>query len=285
MALSLRQLRTKIRATQKTKQITKTMQMVAASRLKRAEERLRRSRLYSHKMETFKLRLVNQAKPTDHPFLQSRTVKSVGVVVVTSDRGLCGTYNSRVIDCAEQFIAGQGAKVSVKLILIGKKGYEFFSRREAPILTHYLDVTGKPDFGRISGIADQIVAAFLSGEVEDVYLIYMNYQSALSAKPVCVRFLSLSEPQKTDAEPILLEPNLSELLSQFLPKYVVSKLYFSLVEACTAENSARMIAMKSATDNAKEMIDRITLLRNKARQSAITKEILEIVTAGEALKG
>jgi F-type H+-transporting ATPase subunit gamma len=282
--LTLREIRKRIRGAQKTQQITRTMQMVAASRLKKSEEKFRQAKPFAQKMEMILSHLQQFSEEFTHPFFEAREVKTVGLVVVTSDRGLCGAYNGNVIAQAEEFLAKHNAQ-TVKLMLIGKKGYDYFKKRDWPILLKSLDIAGKGDFQKISEITQQIIQAYLSREVDAVYLIFTSYLSAMSVKPICVKFLNLQQEGETKPIQTILEPSLPEILDQFLPQFVTSKMYISLMEAFTAENSARMIAMKTATDNAKEMIERLTLQRNKARQAAITKEILEIVTAGEALKG
>ncbi len=281
---SLRDIRKRIRATQKTKQITRTMQMVAASRLKKADEKFKQARPYSKKMETILSHLLSTEGVIRHPFLTAREVKSVGLVVVTSDRGLCGAYNGNVIAAAEGFLR-ENRDVPVQLILIGKKGFDYFKKRDWPILHHVLEVAGKPDFRRISEITSTVIQFYLSHELDEIHLIYTQFLSALSIKPVCTQFLGLQKKNVEQPVQTIFEPTLNEVLDRFLPEYVASRMYIALVEAATAENSARMVAMKAATDNAGEMIDRLTLSRNKARQASITKEILEIVTAGEALKG
>ncbi|MGB3940039.1 MAG: ATP synthase F1 subunit gamma [Candidatus Manganitrophaceae bacterium] len=281
--LTLREIRKRIRGSQKTRQITKTMQMVAASRLKKSEERLRQAKPYAEKMEKVLSHLRQSVGEIAHPFFQSREVRSTGLVVVTSDRGLCGAYNANIIAHAEGVLS-QRQGGTVKLMLIGKKGFDYFRKREWPILMKNLDIAGKPDYQKISQITQQVIEFYLSGEVDEVYLVYTKYVSAISIKPTTVKFLNFQQAEVSDPAQTILEPNLDQILEKFLPQYIASKMYISLVEAFTAENSARMIAMKTATDNAKEMIDRLTLMRNKARQAAITKEILEIVTAGEALK-
>lgn len=281
--LTLRELRKRIRAAKKTQQITKTMQMVAASRLKKADEKLRQAKPYYQGMEKILSHLARSSRDLTHPFLQPRKVKNVGLVVVTSDRGLCGAYNANVIARAEAFLKEKRA-APVKLILIGKKGFDHFKQRDWPILFQVLDIAGKIDFPRIFEITGQLVRLYESGEVDEIDVIYTSYVSALSVRPVLMKFLNLQPPEGGQEVDTILEPDLQEILDRFLPQLVASRMYVSMVEASTAENSARMVAMKTATDNAKEMIDRLSLQGNKARQGAITKEILEIVTAGEALK-
>ncbi len=283
--LTLRELRTKIRSAQKTQQITKTMQMVAASRLKKSEEKLRQSRPYFEKMEMILSHLLQSSEDLAHPFFLPREVKSIALVVITSDRGLAGSYNANVIARAEEFLKAPRPQ-PVKLVLIGKKGYDYFRKREWPILFKYLDISGKIDYQKISAITQQLVDAYLSGEVDEIDVIFSSYLSAMSTKPVLKKFLNLQqgEGRENSAVDFILEPNFQEILNQFLTRHISSRMYLAMVEASTAENSSRMVAMKTATDNAKEFIDRLSLMRNKARQAAITKEILEIVTAGEALK-
>lgn len=280
---TLRALKTRIRSSKKTQQITKTMQMVAASRLKKSEETLRQAKPYFEKMEVVLSHLLQSSENITHPFFQDREVRTIALVIVTSDRGLCGSYNANVIARAEAFLK-ESRTEEVKLILIGKKGYDYFKKREWPIHDKFLGIAGKIDYEKISEITQKLVEAYLSGAVDEVNVIYSSYLSALSTKPVLRKFLNLQQggvPEKSD---FILEPDLDEIINRFLTKQIASRMYTSLLEAFTAENSARMVAMKTATDNAKEMIDRLTLMGNKARQAAITKEILEIVTAGEALK-
>ncbi|MBI3598685.1 MAG: ATP synthase F1 subunit gamma [Nitrospirae bacterium] len=294
--LNYRGLLGRIRAAQKTQQITKTMQMVSASRLKKSHEKLVKSKPYFEKVTELLSHLQDVGRgdacvaPTMfHPFLDPRQEKSVALVVVTSDRGLCGAYNTNIISFAEVLLE-KYPEGKAELILIGKKGDDYFKKRQWPIFFKYLDMAGKPDFLKISQITDHLTESYLSGRFDAVHLIYTAYRSALSIKPISSRLLPLERelsPGKSceAAVKTYLEPSSQEILNSLLPNFIASKIYVSLVEAFTAENSARMIAMKNATDNAKEMIRNLTLLRNKARQAAITKELLEIVTAGEALKG
>ena len=290
--LNYRSLLGRIRAAQKTQQITKTMQMVSASRLKKSHEKLFQSKPYFEKITEILSHLQNteqnRGTSLSHPFLEQQEEKSAAFVIVTSDRGLCGAYNANIISFAEGFLE-KYPEGKAELILIGKKGDDYFKKRRWPIFLRVLDMAGKPDFLKISQITDRLTESYLSRRFDAVHLIYTAYRSALSIKPVSSKLLPL-EPnsdtgKKGEGIKTFLEPSRQEILNSLLPTYIASKIYVSLVEAFTAENSARMIAMKSATDNAKEMIRNLTLLRNKARQAAITKELLEIVTAGEALKG
>ncbi len=287
MGVTLRELKGRIRSAKKTQQITKTMQMVAASRLKKSEQTFRRAKPYYEKMELILSHLMASSGEVTHPFFEVRDVKTIGLVVVTSDRGLCGAYNSSIISQAESFLKAPRSQ-EVKLILIGKKGHDYFQKREWPILFSILDLGGTPDYQRISGITDQVVEAYLSGVLDEVHVLHTNFISAMSTKPVLKKFLNVQQEkgaEKSDStSDFILEPDFSTIIDQFLSRQITSRMYSALLESFTAENSSRMVAMKNATDSANEMIDHLSLMGNKARQAAITNEILEIVTAGEAMK-
>lgn len=260
------------------------MQMVAASRVKKSEGRLRQAKPYANKLEELLQRL-SATGQYSHPFFQARDVKNSGLVIVTGDRGLCGSYNTNIILRAESFLRNQNK--NVKIFLIGKKGFDYFKKRKWEILDKVPDLGGKLDYKRVEEITNQIIGYYLSGVVDEVYLLHTTFRSALSYKPAIVKFLNIESSEKSGGEKgleYIFEPGVGEIFDKLLPKYVTTKIYVSLAEAFTAENAARMMAMKLATDNAEELIDRLTLMRNKARQAAITKEITEIVTSAEALK-
>ncbi|MEK7286184.1 MAG: ATP synthase F1 subunit gamma [Nitrospirota bacterium] len=285
--LNYRGLLGKIRAAQKTQQITKTMQMVSASRLKKSQEKFFQSKPYFDKTREILSHLKNSGMEIHHPFFEQRKVSSVALVIVTSDRGLCGAYNANIIHFAESFLE-KHPNEKTELILIGKKGYDYFAKRNWPIFQKYFDLAGKTDFAKISEITNQLTNAYLSKRFDAIHLVYTAYKSALAILPASQTLLPLSPPSagaEQIASKTFLEPSGEEILARILSTYVASKVYVSLMEAFTAENSARMIAMKNATDNAKQMIKTLTLLRNKARQAAITQELMEIVTASEALRG
>ncbi len=285
-----KQFRTRIRSTQKTAQMTKTMQMVSAVRLRKTQEALHQATPYAEKMRDFFTHLHRTGLPLHHPLLTPRSIQSIALVVVTSDRGLCGAYNSRVVARAEMFLS-EPRPCPVALVLIGKKAIDCFKNKQWPILHAYGDVAGKIHYETMTAITQQLLDDYLYGRADEIYLLTSQYLSAMSAKLVCEKFLNLSpETMSGDAPPpeevqTILEPNLQGVLDRFLPAYAASRMYMALVSAFTAENASRMIAMQTATDNAKSMVRRLTLQCNKARQAAITREIVEIVSAGEALKG
>src|SRR3990172_3778643 len=282
--LTLRQIRRKIVASGKTKQITRTMQMVAASRLKKSEGRMLQAKPYARKLEELLIRL-SQTGQFSHPFFAVREVKNSGLIIVTSDRGLCGSYNTNIILKAESVL--KGLNNNGKIILLGKKGFDYFRKRNWEILDKVVDLGGKLEYKRIEEITNQITGCYLSGVVDEVYLLYTTFHSVLSYKPTMVKFLKVEAPEASQEDKELqyiFEPGIGGIFEKLLPRYVTTKIYISLAEAFTSENASRMMAMKLATDNPEEMIDRLTLMRNKARQAAITKEITEIVTSAEALK-
>jgi len=283
MAETLRELKTRIRSAKKTQQITKTMQMVAASRLKKSEVIFRQAKPYHEKMEILLSHLMESSQGVAHPFFETREVKTIGLVLVTSDRGLCGGYNTNVLNLAEAYLK-ETRPQEVKLILIGKKGYDYFKRREWPILSQFLELSGRPDYQKVSEITDHLIETYLSGTVDEVNVIYTRFLSVLSNKPVLTKFLNLQKSKEGLKSDFILEPDLETIIDQFLSRQITSRMYTAILESFTAENASRMVAMKSATDSANDMIDRLSLMGNKARQAAITKEILEIVTAGEAMK-
>lgn len=282
--LTIRQIKRKIVAAQKTKQITRTMQMVAASRVKKAEGRLLQAKPYANKLEELLMRL-SATGQFSHPFFETRDVKNVCLVIVTSDRGLCGSYNANIILKAESFLRSQNK--NVKLFLIGKKGFDYFRKRSWEILDKVTDISGKLDYKRIEDITNQLISHYLSGTVDEIQLLYTSFRSLMSYKITMDKFLKIESPVNKDddkAVQYIFEPDVNGIFEKLLPKYVTTKIYISLAQSFTSENASRMMAMKLATDNAVEMIDKLTLMRNKARQAAITKEITEIISSVEALK-
>src|SRR4030066_2046624 len=282
--LTIRQIRRKIVAAQKTKQITRTMQMVAASRVKKSEGRLRQAKPYANKLEELLLRLSSSGQ-FSHPFFETREVKNICLVLVTGDRGLCGSYNTNIILKAESFLKNQDK--NVKIFPIGKKGFDYFRKRNWEILDKVTDISGKLDYKRIEDITNQLIGYYLSGVVDEIFLLFTSFRSVMSYKTTLDKFLNIENPGRKDvdnAEKYIFEPDVNGIFDKLLPKYVTTKIYISLANAFTSETASRMMAMKLATDTEEEMIDKLTLIRNKARQAAITKEITEIVTSVEALK-
>jgi F-type H+-transporting ATPase subunit gamma len=281
------------------------MGMVAASKLKRAEAQLYAARPYATKLDMLLSHLAANVIDYTHPLFEKREVKTVALAVVTADKGMCGAYNTNIIRQAEIFLKNYppNQDKQVKLILIGKRGIVYSHRRHWEILNVYPDFGGKLNNEKIAEIAEQMIALFLSHQVDEVYLLYTKFVSAMTFRPYLTKLLNiesseigtpLAAPEQSGVDDLnlpkenysyIFEPSAQHIFSLLLPRYIKMKIYVSLAEAFTSEYAARMIAMRNATDNAEDMITRLTLLRNKLRQASITKEIAEIVGGSEALKG
>lgn len=283
---SLKVIRRRIRSVTNTKQITKAMQMVAAARLRKAQARLETSRPYASKMQEILENLSAVSSFVENPLFKKRAIKKTLLILITSDRGLCGSYNSNLINFTNTFL-GQYSTGSVELGLVGRKGFDFYKRRSWPIRFNYLQVGGNIPFVQIRELTNQTVESFLAGEVDEVFLIYTKFLNLTVRKIACEKFLNIEKPPEKKEPQVLdyiFEPTPAEIFNSLLPRYCISKIQMALLESGTSEQSARMLAMQQATKNAEEMIEHLTLVRNKARQASITKEILEIASGAEALK-
>ncbi len=292
---TLRDIQRRIQSVKKTAQITKAMQMVAAARLRRLQEALEATRPYADKMNQVVEDLVGQVEGGTHPFLEAREgPRKLDLLVVSSDRGLCGGLNTNVFRKARDFIAeNRDAYASVSLYLIGQKAKDFYKRRDLPVRqakTHLFP--GRPQFEAIKPIAKDLVESFLSGEADEVGIVFTRFRSVMTQQTAYLSLLPLQKraAEETDGgEPeeagdYIYEPSREALLARLLPRYVEMRLFLIMLESLTSEFAARMTAMDSATSNAKEMIDRLTLTFNRARQAAITKELMDIVNGAEALQ-
>lgn len=290
---SMRQIRARIRVAKNIQQITKAMKMVAAARLKRAQDRVQSARPYSEKMRDVMGSLGRAGGGTlQHPLLDVREPNRIGVLAVTADRGLCGSYATNVIRRTTELLRPFDP-ASVRMIVVGRKGQAFFRRRAYPIVGEYgINMTGVT-FSEAQAIARQARDLFASGEIDVLYLVYTRFLSALVQRPTVVQLLPIStdeaEAVEVDAvvgtsEEYLFEPDAQGIMGRLLPRYVDTLIYQALIESVASEHGSRMTAMSSATDNAGKMISSLTLLMNRARQANITKEIAEIVGGAEALK-
>lgn len=283
-----KEIRRRIRSVISIQQITRAMEMIAVSRLKRAEERLRAARPYAEKIQELMESLAPSLPRVDHPLLVRREIKRIGLVLITSDKGLCGGYNTNVIAQANRFITQHPDK-EIRLILVGRKGYDFFRRRTYPIDHTLLQLSKEITLQEVKEISQVIVKGFQEGRYDEVDLIYTRYQSAISTHPTVTKLLPLESSDiikkegEIRGEPIF-EPTAEEIMAQLLPKYLEAQIYKGLVESVASEQGARMVSMKSATENAEEMISALTLSYNKARQASITKELLEVTTGADALR-
>ena len=282
---SLKDIRKRISSVRNTQQITKAMKAVAAAKLRRAHDAAVEARPYAEKMRELLSNLSARVSEDSHPLLIEREEKRVDVLLVTADRGLCGAYNSNVIRLGDNFRAGRGEQ-EVTFRFVGRKGSEYFRRRgvaamdDGPVTWH-----ASPD-ELASVAAGRLIGRFLNGESDAAYIVYSQFRSALSQVPAAARIIPVAPPQVDEEQHLteyLLEPSIGDLLSNLLPKNVEVQVYQALLEANAGEHGARMTAMESATNNASDLISALTLQMNRARQAAITKELLEVVSTAEAL--
>ena len=285
MIQSLRNIKLRMKSVESTKKITRAMEMVSASKLNRMKSALYTSRPYFSKVEILMHNVLKSADiAANHPLLKKRTeVKSVALFVVTSDAGLCGLYNHNMIRLTEEFIAKNG-KEKVRIIAIGREAFNHFKKAGYNISDGYEDLHSRYSVEVASEIAESLKSMFLDGRVDEVYAAYTRFDSTLRHKPVIEKLLNIESSEKGDVE-YIAEPDMKSVLDELLSWYIHERIRIIILNSFTSEHSARMIAMKMATDNAKDLIDSLTLSRNKARQAMITKEVIEIASSAEALKG
>jgi F-type H+-transporting ATPase subunit gamma len=286
---ALRDIQNKIAAVKKTRQITRAMNMVAAARLRQVQERTERFRPYATKFSEVLSSLSEGIDPESHPLLaQPEQVDRVAVILITADRGLCGSFNMNMILKAQKFLTEQKSEGrEVAMYGVGRKGIEYFTRRKVEFAEKLPGAMNVVDFDLATQVARMGLNAFLSGEVQEVYLIYSQFQSMAAQVPTVEKLLPISPSEDEEdavGQEYLTEPSAEEILVDLLPRYVNVRVYSGLLETSTSENAARMAAMDNATKNCKELIQNLTLAFNKARQAAITTELMDIVGGAEALK-
>lgn len=282
---SLRDLRRRIKSVKSTQQITKAMKAVSAAKMRKAQERGLAARPYSEQMRGVLGRVASAARGVKHPLLAVREVKRVAYVVITADRGLCGGFNSNIIRRTLQEIKASSAELS--LITVGRKGRDFFSRRGYNIAKEYVGLGEEINYSTARDIASFVINKYAAGDYDEVYLAYSQFVNVLVQKPVVVKLLPIEAPAEDEGSKgvaYIFEPSAEAVLSRLLPVYVENSIYHGLLETKAGEHSARMTAMDNATKNASDMIARLTLSMNKARQAQITKEISEIVGGAAALE-
>lgn len=282
---TLRDIRRRIRSIGNTAQITKTMEMVSAAKLRRAQVAVESARPYATQLREVLGNLALASGDVLHPVFSKRDVRRRAIVLVTSDRGLCGAFNANLIRTLEQRLRER--REPTTLILIGRKGFAYFRRREANILASKTDLAGKADWTYAEEIARELAARFEAGEFDEVDLIYTHFKSALTRHIVVEPLLPLGrELSEKAAVPrdYLFEPGPEEILAKIVPYFLAMRLFMVMAESAASEHGARMIAMGSATKNAHELIQTLTLHMNRTRQATITREIVEIVGGAEALK-
>jgi F-type H+-transporting ATPase subunit gamma len=283
---SLIDIRRRIRSVRSTQQITKAMKMVSAAKLRRAQERVVAARPYAASLRALLSKVAAAAMEGDgvqHPLLAARPEKRIQLVLLTSDRGLAGAFNANLIKAAQRFVIDHpGAKV--EMILLGRKGAEFFRKREAAITTDRIGMFNKLKYADAREIATLVSERFANDEIDAVYMIGNEFKSVVSQKLTESRILPIEMPTQGEPVDYILEQPVEQLLNSLLPKYVESTIFQALLESSAAEHAARMTAMDAASSNAADVIDRLTLYMNRVRQASITKEIIEVVSGAAALE-
>ncbi|MDI6813599.1 MAG: ATP synthase F1 subunit gamma [Desulfitobacteriaceae bacterium] len=277
----VRDIRRRIRSVRNMQQITKAMKMVAAAKLRKAQEKVIAARPYARQLQAVLARLAEAQVDVSHPLLEKRPVQKLGYILVTSDRGLCGGFNASLIRMTDSII--QEESRSSGLVAVGRKGRDFF-RRKANLITEFIGLGDDPSYGQAKNIAEAVIRLYQDGELDEVHLIYAEFINAIQQKPTMLKLLPIEQPEGKLGRQYIFEPSPADIIARLLPKYVEILIFRALLESKASEQGARMTAMGSATDNAKEMIDRLTLAMNRARQAAITKEISEIVGGAAALE-
>lgn len=287
---SFREIRGRIRSIKNISQITRAMEMVAASRMRRAIQRVTATRPYTERINTVIANLAGLASQADDeqgfPLLDQRPIKNVAVILITPDKGLCGALNSNIVRRASRFILDE-AGVPVKVITVGKKGRDIMVRTRREVIAEFTALGDYPTLEQIAPIATVAVDDFIAGRVDAVYLIYTRFINTLTQRPEVQQLLPVQAPEgaedtKTD---YIFEPDAGAVLNALLPRYVDQQVYRAILESIASEHSARMVAMRNATDNASDLVSELTLSLNKARQAKITSEVSEISAGAAALLG
>lgn len=287
---TLRDIKRRIRAVNNTRQITKAMKMVAAAKLRKAQTRMLEMRPYADKMSGVLKSLATGADSSMHPLLAVRPRKNVELVVLTSDRGLCGAFNSNIMKTAVKLMAGfQQEGLNVSISLIGKKASDYFKRREVSARASWTGLSGRIAYSNAQEISKDLIEGYINETADEVILIYNEFKSVMSQQVSVAKILPLAavaevEEETAPAVDFIYEPSKEGIFNTLLPKNVEIQVYRALLESQASEEAARMTSMGNATKNADEMIGRLTLQYNKARQATITRELMDIVGGVEALK-
>jgi F-type H+-transporting ATPase subunit gamma len=287
-----KEIRGKIKSVENTKKITKAMEMVAASKMRKAQERMRAARPYSEKVRNIAANLGKANPEYTHPFMQTNDAKTAGFIVVTTDKGLCGGMNTNILRAVTNKIKDlQTAGIGTQAVAIGNKGLGFLNRVGAKVVSHATQLGDKPHLDALIGPTKVLLDSYAKGEVNAVYLCYTRFINTMKQEPVVMQLLPLSaETMQADAKEAgghawdyLYEPDAQTVIDELLVRYTEALVYQAVTENVASEQSARMVAMKSATDNAGSVIGELKLIYNKTRQAAITKELSEIVAGAAAV--
>jgi F-type H+-transporting ATPase subunit gamma len=291
MGAQLRVVRRRIRSVQSTKKITRAMELIASSRIVKAQQRVEASRPYAMQLTAAMEDVARQTGSVAHPLLEEReTPAKVGVLIVTSDRGLAGSYNANVLKIGEELLRDVGRRgLEPVAYVIGKKGVGYFRFRGVPLRGEWQGFSEVPPYAKAEEVGRKLIADFADGQIDELHCAYTDFRSAFTLRATAKRFLPIAaeEVRGTGVEAVpaeyLFEPEPAEILNHLLPQYLVTKVYAALLESAASENAARRRAMKAATDNAEDLIKLLSRQANRARQDEITTEILEIVGGAEAL--
>ncbi|MFN4110699.1 MAG: ATP synthase F1 subunit gamma [Ignavibacteria bacterium] len=293
---TLREIRRRIVGIKSTQQITKAMKMVAAARLRRAQEAILNFRPYANKINLLLENLTSVITDYNHPLIKGREIKKITLVIVTSDRGLCGSFNSNLLRYAEDYIKTELKSYydtnNLELVCIGKKGNDFFTRRKYPVKKSYVNIFANLKYEKSVEIISELTQEYIAGKTDKIIIIYNEFRSVISQVIKTIQILPILVEEKvkvreTKLQPIIefiYEPEKEKILNTLLPKYLEVQTWRILLESNASEQGARMTAMDNATENAKELLKVLSLSYNKARQAAITKELLEIVAGADAMK-
>jgi F-type H+-transporting ATPase subunit gamma len=281
----LKTIRRRIRTIGNTQKIFKAMETVAAAKLRRAQARAQAARPYADRITEMLANLAGAATELEHPLFQARDVRRTALVVITADRGLCGAYNAMLVRLAELRLR-QAPPDSLVLVLVGKKGRDYFRRRQWPVLAGYADLPPSASLEYARTLTDDLIRRFVNGEVDRVEIVYTHFVNALARRIQTEVFLPVGggEAKAAPDRGTIFEPDPETIFAELLPRYAMAKLFAALADALASEHAARMVAMGAARKNAGELLDMLVLQRNRARQAMITKELLEIVAGAEALK-
>ena len=293
MSGALKEVRNRIKSVQSTQQITKAMKMVSAAKLRRAQDAIILMRPYAQKLQEMLTNIVGSSEgDISNPLAKVREVKNVLLIVITSDRGLCGGYNSNLIKLARFDInekyASQLAKGNVTILPIGKKGYEYFTKNKYKVVDNYWALFSELNFENVANAAKYAMDAFANGEVDAIDIIYSEFRNAGTQVFVAEPFLPVKKSAAAKGAPradFIFEPDKNVLVQELMPKILNTQLYKSMLDANASEHGARMTAMDKATDNAQELLKTLKISYNRARQAAITTELTEIVSGAAALQG
>ena len=283
---SVRQIARRIRSVENTAKITKAMSMIAASKLRRTQDAATQGRSYADSMSEMVSNVMSQAQDDElsQPLAEPREVTNVGLVLITPDRGLTGGLNSNVLRAVGDFVGLQS--VPVKVVALGKKGIDFARRSGLELIGELSGISDRPTFSDTSPISKAIIDGFIKGQVDSIHVAYAQFVNTTVQRPTVIQLAPVVTPEisNVDNQGYIFEPNANEVLTELLPRYIETLIHHAVLEASASEQSARMVAMNQATDNANEMVDDLTLLMNKLRQETITKELLDIVGGVAAIE-